>query len=144
MSSAATWLSWSFPRPPQFTNIFSRRENYSLFDVLLCVFRHFINALSLFIVLIPFIQFFILPWKSLSFLCLTAKVFSSGVKIALSSLSFFSINFVFMTLQRYYFMLSNFLFLRENLSPFLVAFSLYMRFCVPCSFLFCLREIFSQ
>ena len=114
--------------------------------ITLCLmsFSVFFDVVSLFIITVSFIQLFILPWKSLSFLCLAAKVFSSSVKIALSSLSFFSIDCIFMTSQRYYFTLGNFLFLREILSPFLIDFTLYIHFCVPCSFLFCLREIFSQ
>lgn len=129
-----------FPVPP-YSLIFFLDVKITLCSM---SFSVFFDVVSLFIITVSFIQLFILPWKSLSFLCLTAKVFSSGVKIALSSLSFFSTNCIFMTLHRYYFTLSNFLFLRENLSPFLIDFTLYMRFCVPCSFLFCLREIFSQ
>ena len=86
-----------------FTHIFSRRENFSLFDALFFVFRHFIVIVSLFIVSVPVVSLFILPWKPLSFLCLPAKLFSFCVKITLFSLSNFSIKQSFLTLQRYYF-----------------------------------------
>lgn len=59
------------------------------FTLCLMFFSVFFDVVSLFIITVSFIQLFILPWKSLSFLCLTAKVFSSSVKIALFSLSFF-------------------------------------------------------
>ena len=86
-----------------FTHIFSRRENFSLFDALFFVFPCFIFVVSLFIVLISVVSLFILPWKTLFFLRLTAKLFSFCVKISLFSLSNFSIQQAFLTLQRYYF-----------------------------------------
>ena len=89
-------------RAIRFTNIFSQRENFSLFDALFFVFHHFIVVVSLFIVSVPVVSHFILPWKPLFFLRLPAKLFSSCVKIPLFSLSNFSIKQVFLTLQRYY------------------------------------------
>ena len=70
----ATWI----------TNIFSRRENFSLSDALFFVFPCFIFVVSLFIVLISVVSLFILPWKLLFFLRLTAELFLSAWK----SLSF--------------------------------------------------------
>ena len=73
-SHRATWI----------TNIFSRRENFSLSDALFFVFPCFIFVVSLFIVLISVVSLFILPWKLLFFLRLTAELFLSAWK----SLSF--------------------------------------------------------
>ena len=89
-------------RATWFANIFSRRENFSLFDTWFFVFCCFIFVVSLLIVSIPVVSLFILPWKTLFFLRLTAKLFSFCVKIPLFSLSNFSIQ-AFLTLQRYYF-----------------------------------------
>lgn len=86
-----------------FIHIFSQRENFSLFDALFFVYRCFIFVVSLFIVSVPVVSLFILPWKPLFFLRLPAKLFSFCVKIPLFSLSNFSIKQAFLTLQRHYF-----------------------------------------
>ena len=67
-----------------FTHIFSQRENFSLFDALFFGFCCFIFVVSLFIVSVPVVLLFILPWKLLFFLRLPAKLFLSAWK----SLSF--------------------------------------------------------
>ena len=90
-------------RTTWFTHIFSLRENFSLFDALFFVYRCFIFVVSLFIVSVPVVSLFILSWKLLFFLRLAAKLFSFCVKIPLFSLSNFSIQQAFLTLQRYYF-----------------------------------------
>lgn len=68
--------------------------------LVLCL-SFFIVAVSLYIVYIPVILLFILPWKPLSFYA-NSQTFSFCVKIPLFSLSNFSIKQVFLTLQRYY------------------------------------------
>lgn len=71
-------------RTTWFTHIFSQRENFSLFDTLFFVFRHFIVVVSLFIVTVTVVLLFILPWKPLSFYAYQPNFFLSAWK----SLSF--------------------------------------------------------
>ena len=71
-------------RTTWFTHIFSQRENFSLFDTLFFVFRHFIVVVSLFIVTVTVVSLFILPWKPLSFYAYQPNFFLSAWK----SLSF--------------------------------------------------------
>lgn len=106
-------------------NIFSLRENFSLFEVFPRYFLSFyyrcIDVYHPFP--LPFSFYFFV--KTTLILYLTSNFFPC-VKITLFSSSCFLIKRIFITVQRYYFVPCFFLFLREKFSPFLAAFFLYM------------------
>ena len=125
-------------RATWFANIFSRRENFSLFDAWFFVYRCFIVAVSLYIIYIPVILLFILPWKPLSFYANSRTFFFLRENPSLFLIKFLNkINFSDVATLEYLCPVFFFFFVKTSLrslwiSPYIRAFASYAALFFVC------------